>query len=195
MEPKRMHAGRESVRVADDRKRGPAALLGHLTVIAVLSLGMTAVAAARDPGLPNPHLTPGATNPAVTPRTLRQTVCVRGYSHRIRPPEAYTEKLKREQIRQYGYRDRRLRDYEEDHLIPLSIGGSPTSPRNLWPEPRRTAWNATKKDRLEYAMWRAVCHGEVGLRAAQRAFAGDWITAYRHYMPRIAHHHYTHHHR
>jgi hypothetical protein len=38
--------------------------------------------------------------------------------------------LKRQQIREYGYADRHLGAYEEDHLIPLSIGGAPYDPRN-----------------------------------------------------------------
>jgi hypothetical protein len=37
----------------------------------------------------------------------------------VRPPESYTGKLKRQQIAEYGYRDKKLGDYEEDHLIPL----------------------------------------------------------------------------
>jgi hypothetical protein len=28
-----------------------------------------------------------------------------------------------------------LGDFEEDHFIPLAVGGSPRSPKNLWPEP------------------------------------------------------------
>jgi len=54
----------------------------------------------------------------------------------VRPPVQYTEELKRQQIRTFGYHDRRLSQYEEDHLIPLGLGGAPSDPRNLWPEPR-----------------------------------------------------------
>jgi len=54
------------------------------------------------------------------------------------PPENYTHELKIEQIREYGYSDINLRDYEEDHLIPLELGGNPTDPKNLWPEPFET---------------------------------------------------------
>ena len=69
--------------------------------------------------LPDPGLTPGALNPAVTEATIDTTICVRGWTRSVRPPAEYTEALKRRQIREYGYADRRLRSYEEDHLIPL----------------------------------------------------------------------------
>jgi hypothetical protein len=32
-----------------------------------------------------------------------------------------------------GFKDKTLGHYEEDHLIPLAVGGSPRSPKNLWP--------------------------------------------------------------
>lgn len=144
-------------------------------------------APARD-ALPRPSMTPGALNPAVTPATLDQTVCIPGYSKSIRPPERYTERLKREQIRAYGYTDRKIWHYEEDHLVPLSLGGSPTSPENLWPEPHEVVggWGSYAKDRLEYFMWHAVCSGRVPLRTAQRIFMTDWIAGYRAYLGRGA---------
>ncbi|MDE2465695.1 MAG: hypothetical protein KGO02_18565 [Alphaproteobacteria bacterium] len=74
--------------------------------------------------LPNPELTPGALNSAVTQANLRETICrPGGYTRSIRPDEHYTENLKREGVRQYGYPRQMgkdafmLRNYEEDHLI------------------------------------------------------------------------------
>lgn len=134
--------------------------------------------------LPNPGLTPGALNPAVTQADIHQTICVRGYSRSIRPPERYTERLKRLQIREYGYRDRWLRDYEEDHEVALSLGGSPTSPKNLWPQPHRVAggWGSYAKDRLEARLHWLVCHRELPLATAQSEIAHDWIAAYKRYI-------------
>lgn len=137
-------------------------------------------AAAGD--LPNPWLNPGALNPAVTQENIHQTVCIVGYTATIRPPEKYTYLLKKQQIRAYGYLDRRLRQYEEDHIVALSIGGHPTDPRNLWPQPRNTVWNAKKKDALESKLHRMVCRGEITLAEAQRAMATDWIKAYKQYV-------------
>ncbi|MHB1871753.1 MAG: hypothetical protein ACYCT1_13010 [Steroidobacteraceae bacterium] len=134
--------------------------------------------------LPNPELTPGAVSGAVTQSNIYRTICRRGWTRTVRPSESYTERLKREQIRQYGYRDRWLRDYEEDHLVPLELGGSPTSPLNLWPEPHRVAggWGSYRKDRLENRLNHLVCSGRLRLAAARRAIARNWIAAYRRYV-------------
>ncbi len=136
--------------------------------------------------LPDPSRTPGALNPAVTQRDIYSTICVRGWTRTVRPPESYTERLKREQIRQYAYRDRWLRDYEEDHLVPLELGGSPASPRNLWPEPHHVAggWGSYRKDRLENRLNHLVCRGRITLAVARRAIARNWIGAYRRFMRR-----------
>lgn len=134
--------------------------------------------------LPHRALTPGATSAAVTQADVHGTICVRGYTRTVRPPEEYTERLKREQIREYRYRDHWLRDYEEDHLIPLELGGSPASARNLWPEPRRVAggWGSYRKDRLENRLNHLVCRGRLSLSAARRMIATDWIAAYQRYI-------------
>jgi hypothetical protein len=134
---------------------------------------------ARD--LPDPRITPGAVNPGVTQENIAATICVKGWTRTVRPPAHYTNRLKKEQIREYGYEDRNPKDYEEDHLIPLDLGGNPADPRNLWPEPRNSEWGADRKDELEFAMYRAVCHGDITLEEGRRAFATDWIAAYRKY--------------
>jgi len=110
---------------------------------------------------------PGAYNPNVTQANIYQTICVRGWTKTIRPPESYTEPLKREMIA-----DRHLpgtvRDYEFDHFIPLELGGAPMDPNNLWPQP----WDqARRKDKWEYALNRAVCSGRMSLADARRKIA------------------------
>ena len=82
-------------------------------------------------GLPDPRCTPGAVRAGVT----LTTICRYGYSRSVRPPESYTEVLKLRQMSAYGFAGS-PREYEEDHLVALSIGGSPSDPANLWPEPR-----------------------------------------------------------
>lgn len=128
--------------------------------------------------LPDRNCTPGITWSRVTQADIGSTICRSGWTATIRPPERYTERLKVLGIAQYGYGDRRLGDFEEDHLIPLELGGSPTAPRNLWPE-YDAGHIPNKKDAVENALRRAVCAGRVGLAAAQRAIAVNWTTAER----------------
>lgn len=136
--------------------------------------------------LPNPTLTPGALNPAVTQDTIQSTICVPGYSGSIRPPYTYTDALKVSQLANPAYgdtADQNTADYEEDHFIPLSVGGNPTDPHNLWPQPRNTSpYNAAVKDQLEYTLYKDVCAGKVSLATAQQAIVTDWVQAYRDYV-------------
>jgi hypothetical protein len=94
----------------------------------------------------------------------------------VSPPPRRTQQLAEEGI--FG----RMREFEEDHLIPISVGGNPHDERNLWQEPRFGFWNAEKKDQLEDVMHRRVCDGSISLRAAQDAFRGNWTAAYRRYV-------------
>lgn len=136
------------------------------------------------PGLPDARITPGAVNPAVTGETLATTICMPGWTATVRPPSSYTSALKVAQILEYGYEDRDLSHYQEDHLVPLELGGAPRDPRNLWPQPNvaamadGTAIGADEKDDLEDELKRRVCSGGMDLREAQRAIAGDWIAAW-----------------
>jgi|GEM_PF-6949745 len=142
------------------------------------------VAAAQSP-TPNPLVTPGATNPAVTQSNIARTICHPGWTATVRPPEDYTDALKRRQLRQLQ-RDApgRPEDFEEDHLIPLELGGAPWDARNLWPLTRKAAdgWNAGRKDGLERVLNRLVCDGKLPLEEAQQAIARDWIGAYHRYV-------------
>jgi hypothetical protein len=55
-------------------------------------------------------------------------------------------------------------DYEEDHLIPLELGGAPKNPENLWPEPHA---QSKKSDPLETQLKRKVCKGLMKLAKAR----------------------------
>lgn len=137
---------------------------------------------AGGPALPDRTRTPGATNPAVTQENIHETICVPGWTKTVRPPSSYTNKLKREQIKAWHLRDRKPGHYEEDHLVPLSSGGHPTDPRNLWPQSYAVRCGARIKDTLELHLQRQVCAGEITLDEAQEAIATDWIAAYRKYV-------------
>jgi len=123
--------------------------------------------------LPDPACTPGAVNPAVTQATIQRTICVRGWTSRVRPPERVTEPEKAASMAAYGDSGS-MRDYEYDHLIPLALGGATNDPRNLWPEPGASP---NPKDAVEERLSELVCRGRVTLAFAQRLIARDWIAA------------------
>ena len=48
--------------------------------------------------------------------------------------------------------------------------------------PRKSEWNAAKKDQLEVVLYRMVCDGSLPLATAQQAMATDWIAAWKRYV-------------
>ena len=109
-------------------------------------------------------LTPGVLNPDVTQATIRSTVCQSGWTRTVRPPVSYTNALKARGLRQYGLRGPPSA-FQEDHLISLELGGNPTDPRNLWPEPYP---RAAAVDKIENELNHRVCTGSLTLAEAQR---------------------------
>jgi hypothetical protein len=134
---------------------------------------------------PKAMLTPGASNPNITQANILQTICnpdrLEWQTKMIRPPRQYTNRLKREQMEEYGYADPQPNDFEEDHLIPLELGGDPTDPKNLWPEPYKTSipeGGARYKDQVENYLHKQVCSGNISLEEAQKEIAFDWYVVY-----------------
>lgn len=155
-------------------------------VVVTVTVAPSGVPSTDSQFLPDPQLTPGALNSAVTQDTIQSTICVPGYSSSIRPPVSYTDALKVKQLADPAYgdtADQNTANYEEDHFIPLAVGGNPTSEKNLWPQPRNTSpYNAGVKDTLEYTLYKDVCAGSVSLSVAQAAITTDWVQAYRDYV-------------
>ena len=107
---------------------------------------------------------PGVLNPDVTQSNIGSTICVHGWTSTVRPPVEYTNELKAKQMRAYGEAGDPS-GYQEDHLISLELGGDPTDPRNLWPEPYPRAGDV---DRIENELNGEVCSGKLTLAEAQR---------------------------
>lgn len=139
-------------------------------------------ASALASALPNPTLTPGALNLNVTQANIHSTICVPGWTAKIRPSSYFTDKLKRAQIKAYGYADTKMRDYEEDHKVSLELGGAPRNPKNLWPQPYKGIWGARAKDHLEDRLHKLVCADKLPLAAAQQAINANWIAAFKKYV-------------
>jgi hypothetical protein len=131
----------------------------------LLVLALVLYARRRPPAVvADPARTPGMLNPAVTQSNIAATICHSGWTRTVRPPTDYTNALKRRQMRAYGEQGP-LSSYQEDHLISLELGGDPTDPRNLWPEPYP---RASTVDRLENELNAEVCSGRLSLAEAQR---------------------------
>ena len=116
-----------------------------------------------------------ALNPAVTQATIATTICVSGWTATVRPPSSYTSSLKVEQLAAFGYADQIPRDYEEDHRVPLELGGAPRDTSNLSPE--RGA-SPNPKDSAENAARADVCAGRATLQQEQVAFVARWLAPY-----------------
>jgi hypothetical protein len=139
--------------------------------LAFLFLAQAVLAQQPTPLLPNPNLTPGDTFDVTA-----QDVCVPGYAKKVRAVPAW---LKRQAYPEYGITQYKTGDYEVDHLIPLSLGGS----NSIRPQSTKTSpWNSYVKDALERKLHKLVCSGELDLKTAQREIATNWIEAYQKYV-------------
>jgi hypothetical protein len=168
----------------DDETSGTAGASFAANATGIVPPTSGAAAADRLPGEPDPALTPGALNPAVTQATIGSTICVSGWTATIRPSSSFTTALKIKQIVEYGYSDTKTASYEEDHLIPLELGGAPADARNLWPEPYTItladgrSTGARTKDPFETKLKNQVCAGTITLAAAQGEIGDHWVHAY-----------------
>ena len=148
-----------------ERRARPLEILVALALVAIVVVAAFHVGRSSAPKVvADPVRTPGVLNPDVTQANIRQTVCRHGWTATIRPPVEYTNGLKRTQMREYGETGP-LSAYQEDHLISLELGGNPTDPRNLWPEPYPRARTV---DGIENELNAQVCDGSLTLAAAQQ---------------------------
>ena len=130
----------------------------RISIFAIFAAGVGLLLAGAPPAQPHRFgpaeiypdavRTPGAANSDVTQGNIQDNICNRQWSTKlIRPPSAYTSKLKRRQLREYGDTVHQTRAelinpntgkvdttrcvmhsdnmacYEEDHLISLENGG------------------------------------------------------------------------
>ncbi len=148
------------------RRASPSELLLALVLVVAVVVAATGLHRGRSAAavLADPVRTPGVLNPDVTQATIRSTICRRGWTATIRPPASYTDELKLRQMREYGETGPPS-SYQEDHLISLELGGDPSDPRNLWPEPYP---RAREVDRIENELNAEVCSGELSLADAQQ---------------------------
>jgi hypothetical protein len=120
--------------------------------------------------LPDKKRTPGAYYQEATLEKIKQP----NYEKTIRH---VTEADKKNICEIYGVPWEKREEYEFDHLVPASLGG--TTDGNVWPQPRAGTWSAAVKDRLERETLRRVRSGELDLDTARKEIAENWISMYR----------------
>lgn len=151
--------------------------LGAALAVAVAVVAHTPAPTALSPcrargDLPDPVCTPGVPDKRVIQSNIATTICVPGWSKKIRPPVSYTQPIKVRDIAAYGaYAGTDPAGYELDHLIPISWGGDPRDPANLWPE---SPGSPNPKDRLELAGLAMICSKKISLDDARNGIAHDW---------------------
>ena len=120
-------------------------------------------------GIPRPNSikTPGAIwKPHATLKQLGTAL----YSKSVRD---VPESEKKAVFARYGIPWEKHADYEVDHLIPLSWGGS-NAVENLWPQLYAGDWGARTKDALEVHGLAMIRTGGLDLKAAQQEIADNW---------------------
>jgi hypothetical protein len=123
-------------------------------------------------------------NSAVTQATIKTTICVSGWTATVRPSSSYTSKLKAEQLATYAYLHPgdpmwNAAGTEEDHRLPLELGGHPSDPLNLSPEEHPGSFT---KDAAENKAHSDVCNGRLTLAEAQRVFVLTYLGPYPGYI-------------
>ena len=147
----------------------------------LLTLALSPAAMTPAPVRPNRELTPGVL--AINDKTDRPftgaETCAIKWGKDVRH---VTLSMKKQVFEAYGIPWEKHSLYEVDHLISRELGGD-DDVDNLWPELWTGAHNAHMKDRLENALHRKVCKGEITLEFAQKTIVSDWIAAYRLHVP------------
>jgi hypothetical protein len=91
----------------------------------------------------------------------------------MRPGERHAERIKLALLDRYQATEPSA-SYVLDDLVAIEDGGSPTDPRNMWPQPIAQAQQKTAID--EY-LHREICAGKLTVGQAARVLEGDWLAA------------------
>lgn len=125
---------------------------------------------------PNPTKTPGAIYQNIT----EVDVCDSGYAKRVRNvPVSQKKSVYKSYEISYP---QPTGNYELDHFIPLSIGGS-NDDKNLWPEPATPVPGFREKDKVEFYLYNQICSGKMSIRDAQESIRTDWYKVYQTISP------------
>ena len=121
-----------------------------------------------------PDLTPGA----AIPRNMAQVCAVPWTPDRSTDvPTAEWQTV----LRRYGLTWAQRDDYLPTLAIPKSLGGV-SAVENLWPAPKASEWNQTRKQLVEHRVYDELCAGRLHLDEAQQKASTGWIATWRMYF-------------
>ena len=121
--------------------------------------------------LPDKDCTPGD----IFPEATTEHICTSGYAQSVR---SVSQKKKKKVYEMYGILKRSPGQYEIDHLVPLSLGGS-NDIKNLWPQEVYIEFGTNEKDTISRQLRKLVCDGKMPLGEAQKSIAANWKEALR----------------
>jgi hypothetical protein len=124
--------------------------------------------------LPDSDCTPGHVFPGITAKE----VCISGYSRSVRD---VSQALKEYIYDTYNISSRAPGQYQVDHLVSLTLGGS-NDIANLWPQPKEPRPGYNEKNKLTNELRRRICDGRISIQEAQRVMAEDWVEGYERYV-------------
>ena len=121
----------------------------------------------------------GVASRTITQENMEKTICNKDWkTSSVRPPSSLTSALKKQQLKEMGYKDTDITHFSEDHVISLWLGGAPRDPKNLFPQLHPYSY---QKDKLEYYLHTLVCKGDISLRDAQNRLSNNWLHWYNYY--------------
>jgi hypothetical protein len=124
------------------------------------------------------NLPKGKINPDITQDNINENICIPNWTSTVRPNTTYTNKLKLKQLTEFNFVDKDPKNYEEDHIISISLAGSVDSPDNLIPQSYIGKCNARIKDKIEVKLHRLICSRKITLQQAQTEISQDWVASY-----------------
>lgn len=162
-------------------------------VLGALAVGVAMWASIQPAKLPAHTLPPagwGRTNPDISQANIGQNICNPAWHTSsnngvlYRPSSEFTTALKIKQLKELGYPiASSTKEFEEDHLISLELGGAPSDPMNLWPQPYTNVVDgqnlgAREKDKVENYLHDRVCSKTETLSSAQHRISTNWVEVY-----------------
>lgn len=120
--------------------------------------------------MPDPACTPGA----VFEGRTREELCAFGYSKKVRN---VSQSMKDRVYAAYGVRHHASGEYQVDHHISLSLGGS-NDFSNLWPEAALPKPGYHEKDAVEHFLYAKLCEGELSVKEVQALVSRHWKDVY-----------------